>query len=109
MQTAEAFLTGADAVGPDAFINKVGTGALAALAGAGGVPTYVLTGREKFVAAEVFASLRDDGGSAAEVWRDAPPGVAVGNPYFEQVPVATVAAFITDVGVIPPGTTVQFA
>lgn len=99
---AEAFLAGADAIGPDAFINKVGTAPLAALAAVEGVPTYVLAGREKIVSAEVFASLRHGGGPSADVWPEAPPGVDVQNSYFEVIRSTAVAAFVTDAGVVSP-------
>jgi translation initiation factor 2B subunit (eIF-2B alpha/beta/delta family) len=100
MRGAEAFLAGADAVGPDAFINKVGTGALAALASVEGVPTYVLAGREKFVGADVFARLTQPGGASEEVWSGAPAAVDVSNPYFELIRNVSVAAFVTDAGVL---------
>jgi translation initiation factor 2B subunit (eIF-2B alpha/beta/delta family) len=99
---SEAFLVGADAVGPESFINKVGTGPLAALASIEGVPVYVLTGREKVVPAQAFAELRLRTGEAAELWDGAPVEVAIANPYFETIPFSLVAAFITDVGVVSP-------
>ena len=96
---AEAFLTGADAIGPDAFINKVGTAALAALASLEGVPVYVLAGREKFLSGEMFSQLPVHTGPPAEVWSDAPAGVVCRNPYFEHIRTTLVAAFVTDGGV----------
>ena len=99
---SEVFLTGADAVGPDAFMNKVGSSALAALAAAEGVPTYVLAGREKFVPASIFASLTTTRGSGADIWPAAPPGVSLSNPYFESIRSSSVSAFVTDAGVLPP-------
>ena len=100
---SEVFLSGADAVGPDAFMNQVGTSGLAALAAAEGVPTYVLAGREKFVPAEVFASLDPAAGSPSGIWPDAVPAVTVANPYFEVIRAGLAAAFVTDAGVIPSG------
>ena len=101
--SAEAFLAGADAIGPDAFINKVGTGALAALGAAEGIPTYVLAGREKVVPVHVFNELALSGGATSDVWRDAPPGVRPANPYFERIRNSVVSGFVLDVGVIDPG------
>ena len=100
LESAEALLVGADAVGPDRFINKVGTAALCALAGVVGVPVYVLAGREKVLAREDFAALERGGGPPDEVWRDAPAGVTALNPYFEEVPGSLASALITDSGVI---------
>ncbi len=54
---ADALIVGADAVSSDGFINKVGTGALAALARAHGVASFVLTGGERVVTPEVFRTL----------------------------------------------------
>jgi len=39
-------LVGADAVGDEWFVNKVGTAAICALAIQSGVPVYVLAGRD---------------------------------------------------------------
>jgi translation initiation factor 2B subunit (eIF-2B alpha/beta/delta family) len=100
LESAEAVLVGADAVGPDRFINKVGTGALCALAGVVGVPVYVLAGREKVLTGEDFTALERGGGSPDEVWSDAPAGVVALNPYFEEVPLSLASALITDSGII---------
>jgi translation initiation factor 2B subunit (eIF-2B alpha/beta/delta family) len=100
LQDADALLVGADAVGPDGFINKVGTAALAALASVEGVPTYVLAGREKCLAAEEFSRLAFVAGPASEVWPSAAPAVRLANPYFELVPSSLAVAFITDAGVV---------
>lgn len=99
LESAEALLVGADAVGPDRFINKVGTAALCALAGVVGVPVYVLAGREKVLAREDFAALERGGGDPDEVWSDAPAGVAALNPYFEEAPRSLASALVTDSGV----------
>jgi hypothetical protein len=45
-----AVVTGADAVTPEAVVNKVGTRALAEAAARGGVPCYAVAGETKFVA-----------------------------------------------------------
>ncbi len=98
--SADAVLVGADALGDGAFINKVGTGALCALATSSGVPAYVLAGREKILPGDVFRTLTLRGGSPYEVWRDPGPGIQVKNPYFELVPFSYVAAVVTEGGVI---------
>ena len=94
----DAVLVGADAVGPDAFINKVGTAAVSALAAAVGIPVYVLCGRERIVSGAVFEDLRSVEGSAAEVWPGSPPGITVRNPYFERISLGLTAMLITDGG-----------
>jgi translation initiation factor eIF-2B subunit delta len=100
VSSAEAVIVGADAVGPDSFINKVGTAGLCALAQLRGVPVYVLAGREKVLAAAALAALELSGGSRGEVWRDAPADVSVRNPYFEHIPLSYVSVLVSDTGVL---------
>lgn len=102
IRTADALVVGADAVGPDAFINKVGTGALAALASFEGVSAYVLAGREKIVGRDVFAELDLRRGDGAELGPSPGSGVEPANPYFEQVRSTLVTGFVTDSGAIAP-------
>lgn len=98
LDAAEAVLVGADAVAPGWFINKVGTGAMAALAGARGVPVYVLAGREKFLPPSMADLVALRAGDPSEIWADAPPGVQVENPYFERISLDLVANLVTDAG-----------
>lgn len=100
LRSADALLVGADAVGPDEFVNKVGTGALCALAQSYGVPVFVLAGREKILGADDFAALELSGGPPAEVWADPPPDVTVQNPYFELISLRYVSALITDTNTV---------
>lgn len=100
---ADAVIVGADAVCSTAFINKVGTHALFALAAASGTAAYVLTGREKFLPDDVFESLSPKPGSPHEVWRDPVAGIQVRNPYFEVIPLSSVAAVVTETGVLQSG------
>ena len=103
---AEALLVGADAIGPDAFINKVGTTALAALAGVRGVPTYVLAGREKILPAHLFAALTGRSGPTDEVAQGI-SGASIENPYFEWTPSSLVTTFVTEAGAVPPSDIAQ--
>jgi translation initiation factor 2B subunit (eIF-2B alpha/beta/delta family) len=98
--TADVVLVGADALCSTSFINKVGTGALCALAAAARVPAYVLVGREKILPDDVFGTLTLRGGSPHEVWREPGVGVHVRNPYFEVIPLSWIAAIVTDAGVL---------
>lgn len=100
LETADAVITGADAVAPEWFFNKSGTYMLAAAAGHRGVPVYVLAGREKFVSDTVARHLAVREGLPDEVWAEPPAGVAVRNPYFEAVPLHLMTAVITDVGIL---------
>jgi translation initiation factor 2B subunit (eIF-2B alpha/beta/delta family) len=100
VQGSDAVLVGADAVCPDFFVNKVGTGALCALASALGVPVYALAGREKVLSASDAARLVLVEGSPGLLIESPPAGVVVRNPYFERVPLSLLSLVITDGG--PP-------
>jgi len=95
---ADALVVGADALGPSAFINKVGTRALCALAASAGVPVYVLAGREKVLDESAFGGLFLKDGDSGEVWAGKQALIAR-NPYFERVPLELVSTVVTDGGV----------
>lgn len=99
---ADALLVGADAICGTDLINKVGTSGLCALAAASGTPAYVLAGREKILPEDVFSALVLRPGSPHEICRDPGAGVHVRNPYFEVVPLTSVASIVTEVGVLQP-------
>jgi ribose 1,5-bisphosphate isomerase len=97
---ADAVITGADAVSPDWFINKSGTGMLAAAAAQQGVPFYVCATRDKLVSRALAARLTIRDEPPSEVWPSAPPGVTVRNRYFERIPLDLMTAMISDIGVL---------
>ena len=103
LAAADAVVFGADAVGPEWFLNKSGTRMLAAAAAQQGVPVYVAATRDKFVSHAVGARLVVGEGAAPEVWDGPPPGVEVRNPYFESTPLDLVTGIISDVGVLGAG------
>lgn len=101
---ADALLLGADAVSEDAIVNKVGSGALCALARALGVPVVVLAGAEKIVPQSVFALLAVDEGCGPT--RDATsPALVSRNPVFERVPSELIGQVVTDRGALLPAQT----
>ena len=103
LEESDAVLVGADAVAPTFFINKSGTGMLAAAAELRGLPVYVVASQDKFLdaAAAMRLELRD--GAPAEVWSEAVGGVRVRNPYFERIPVDRITTAITDLGLVGAG------
>lgn len=103
LASAEAVLVGADAVGPEWFLNKSGTRMLAAAAAQQGVPVHVVASRDKFVSPALAARVALREGAAAEIWDAPPPGVEVCNPYFEATPLDLVATIISDAGVLGSG------
>jgi translation initiation factor 2B subunit (eIF-2B alpha/beta/delta family) len=97
---ADAVLLGADAVGPQAFINKTGSRMLAAAAQHRGVAVYVLAAGDKLATAALWPHLTIQPRPATEVWDAPAPDVAVENRYFEVVPLDLATAVITDMGVL---------
>ena len=99
----EAVVVGADAVAPRWFVNKCGTRNVVDVAASMGVPSYVVASRDKFIDDTLADILRPTQGPPAEVWEAPPHGVVVANPYFERIPVESVATFVTDIGPLGPG------
>jgi translation initiation factor 2B subunit (eIF-2B alpha/beta/delta family) len=100
LSEADAVLLGADAIGPEWFMNKSGTRMLGAAASSQGVPVYLAATRDKFVTRSLASHLKCRDGATAEVWDAPPSGVTVRNPYFEATPLDLVTAVISDVGVL---------
>ncbi|HWQ13477.1 MAG TPA: translation initiation factor eIF-2B [Roseiflexaceae bacterium] len=98
--SAQLVLVGADLLSMQGLVNKVGTRALAAVAHDAGVPFYALCGSEKFLPLG-FAPLEQLEWPAAEVWPDAPEGVAVRNRYFDTTPLELVSGIVTEQGTLP--------
>lgn len=103
LAAADAVVLGADAVGPEWFINKTGSRMLAAAAVQQGVPVYLAATRDKFVGHAVGGRLLIREGAPGELWETPPGGVEVRNPYFESTPLDVVTAVISDVGVLGIG------
>lgn len=97
---ADLILLGADAIGREKFLNKVGTRALCATAGAVGCPVYVIADETKFLPEEFWPSPAER--SPDEVWSEPPPGVLVSNPYFEAIPLKELEAVVTQQGQLAP-------
>jgi translation initiation factor eIF-2B subunit delta len=98
---ADALVVGADAVSAASFMNKSGSGGLAALARVHGLPVFVLAGREKLVPPSVFDGLSIVSGSHTEVAPELTPS-AVRNPYFEGIPTELISDLVTDTGAVEP-------
>jgi len=100
LEGTHAVLVGADAIGPDALINKTGTLMIGAAAALKGVPFYVAATRDKFAMPALWPHLAVREGPTADVWDAPPPGTLVRNPYFEAVPLDLVSGIISDHGVL---------
>src|SRR5690606_33691987 len=71
-------LTGAGSIGDLGVVNKIGTRPAAQAAKSAGIPIYALADTTKILPGGVPQSVDDDR-PAAEVWPDAPQGVAIWN------------------------------
>lgn len=98
----DVVVVGADAIGDEGVANKIGTRAVLLLAREAGVPRYAVADGTKLLPAgwpQTFADARP----AAEVWKDAPAGVAVWNEYFETSPPSLFTGIVTEDGMADPG------
>lgn len=95
-----AVVVGADAVGPESFVNKVGTRALASAARERGLPVLVLADAAKVVPEELFRSLELPEAPAEEL--DAPAGVPALSFYFEEIPLGLVTRVVSEDGAAEP-------
>ncbi|MFQ5537684.1 MAG: hypothetical protein ACE5GJ_09555 [Gemmatimonadota bacterium] len=93
---SDLILIGADSVGDEGVVNKVGSHAAALVAREAGIPFLVAADRTKILPPG-FPQGSGEDRPPEEVWR-APPGVRVWNRYFETVPLALVSALITEKG-----------
>jgi translation initiation factor 2B subunit (eIF-2B alpha/beta/delta family) len=98
---SDGILVGADAVGPEVFMNKVGTAAICALASSEGVPVYVLAGREKLLSGADIDRLAIVSGPPSQLIDPLPLDFQVFNPYFERIPLSFATLIVTDAGVRP--------
>jgi len=94
-------LTGADSIGDLGVVNKIGTRTAAWAAKSAGIPIYALADTTKILPCGVPQPVDDDR-PAAEVWPDAPPGVAIWNRYFEATPLSLFAGVVTEAGLRTP-------
>lgn len=98
--TADIVLLGADSVGDEGVVNKIGSLALARCARTHAVPVWVAADRTKWLPPG-FPQLFQDDRPPEEVWRGA-RGVRVWNRYFERIPFDLVHRIVSDAGVLTP-------
>lgn len=94
LKDAQAVLTGADTVTPEAIVNKTGTHALALAAREYHVPVWALASELKWGAPPPPDRDRDP----REIVPDPPPGVHVRNIYFESTPIELFTGIVTERG-----------
>ena len=96
----DVVIIGADSVGDDGVMNKIGSTALAHAARFAGVPVYVLADGTKMLPVG-FPQILDDDRPPFEVW-DAPATIRVWNRYFEVTPMDSVTSIVTEHGILHP-------
>jgi len=97
---SQLVLVGADHLGAQGLVNKVGTYGIALAAGARGVPMYALCGSEKFLPPG-YAPPAQTRWPAEQIWAEAPASLAITNLYFDSTPLAALAGVVTEQGVQP--------
>ena len=97
VRDCDVVLIGADSIGDMGLVNKIGTRAAALLARRAGEPMYPLADSTKLLPAGWPQDL-DDARAAAEVWPEAPDGVAIWKLYFEATPLAYLDGVVTEDG-----------
>jgi len=97
----DVVLTGADSIGDLGVVNKIGTRPAAQAAKSAGIPIYALADTTKILPCGVPQLVEDDR-PAAEVWPEAPPGVAIWTRYFEATPLSLFAGVVTEAGLRTP-------
>lgn len=97
---SDVVLMGADSVGDQGIVNKIGSRALAALAYRAGKPVVVTADTTKLLPPD-FPQSVDDDRPPEEVW-GAPGDATVWNRYFEHVPTALVSVVVTEEGELSP-------
>jgi translation initiation factor eIF-2B subunit delta len=93
-------LVGADYLGAQGLVNKVGTYGIALAAGARGVPIYALCGSEKFLPPG-YVPPAQARWPAEQVWDEAPANLTIENLYFDNTPLHALAGIVTEQGVQP--------
>jgi translation initiation factor eIF-2B subunit delta len=95
-------LLGADALLPTAWVNKIGTGALADRARSKGVPVIVCADTSKWLPPALAALPRVYDRDPGEIVFRAPAALEAVNVYFEDVPYAALDKLVTERGVTRP-------
>ncbi len=102
MDQPSVFATGADAILPYSFVNKVGTDVLVLCALKARTPVWILADTTKFVPKPMASKLMARMGKRGEVWRQAPTGVTNLNPLFEPAHLSPAIRVLTERGWMTP-------
>lgn len=95
-------MVGADALLPTAWVNKVGTAALAARARVAGIPVVACADTSKWLPPTLAALPRVYEREPAEIVFRAPASLEAVNVYFEDIPYTALDKLVTERGVTRP-------
>jgi ribose 1,5-bisphosphate isomerase len=106
---ADIVIVGADAITSEGnVVNKVGTGGIAVLAHEACKPFYVVSELLKFDPETLGGECEKiEQRNPAEVWNEAPKGLAVRNPAFDVTPSRYIHGLVCEEGIIAPQSIVQ--
>lgn len=102
MEDEGVFVVGADALLSMAWVNKIGTLALAERARASGVPVVVAADTSKWLPPALATIPRNYDRDPAELVVRPPASMEVANPYFEEIPYAAIDHLVTERGPTRP-------
>ncbi len=103
MPQVDMVIFGADQVHLNYFVNKIGTYAIALLAGECNVPCYVLADSRKFDKLPGDPTgLLELVKPAGDIWSLRKKNIHPVNYYFETIPCTSIETFITENGIIQP-------
>lgn len=97
---ADMIMVGADAVGMDGLINKVGTYGLSVVAKENATPFYSVCTEDKFLTREVSRFFRIAEKNPKEIYKKQIKNLSVRNDYFGSTPLKYISAVITENGVL---------
>jgi ribose 1,5-bisphosphate isomerase len=101
----DKLIIGCDAISRDgSCVNKVGSFSLAQTAFLNKIPVYVVTQALKMNEdAKNIQAIKIEQRDAREVWLNAPKGLRIYNPAFDQVPAEFITGYVCDFGLVKPG------
>jgi translation initiation factor 2B subunit (eIF-2B alpha/beta/delta family) len=101
LRPGDLVLAGADRIGWDGWVNKIGTRGLVEGAAVLGVPVLVLAPTTRLLPEGVEGDPEGQR-SGREVWESAPAGVSLANPTFESLTFAGVERVVCEAGALAP-------
>jgi len=102
LEEGGVLVVGADALLSTAWVNKIGTAALAARARESGVPVVVAADTSKWLPPALATLPRSYERDPGEIFAGGPPSLEIRNPYFEELPYGALDHLVTERGPTRP-------